>query len=68
MEIPVPGNPVSPSKIASVLDCLEALVASSDVVFLLTDTWESRWLPTLLCANAKKAKVNLTHYSCAGSQ
>uniref|UniRef100_A0A453BZ75 THIF-type NAD/FAD binding fold domain-containing protein n=1 Tax=Aegilops tauschii subsp. strangulata TaxID=200361 RepID=A0A453BZ75_AEGTS len=57
MEIPVPGNPVSKTKMSSVLDnCkrLQALVASSDVVFLLTDTWESRWFPTLLCANENK--------------
>ncbi|XP_062215087.1 ubiquitin-like modifier-activating enzyme atg7 isoform X2 [Phragmites australis] len=60
MEIPVPGHPVSPSKIASVLDdCkrLQTLVASNDVVFLLTDTWESKWLPTLLCANQNKIAV-----------
>lgn len=57
MEIPLPGNPVSPSKIASVLDHLKELVASSDVVFLLTDTWESRWLPTLLCANGNKIAI-----------
>ncbi|KAM3350778.1 hypothetical protein ACQJBY_023070 [Aegilops geniculata] len=60
MEIPVPGNPVSPSKMSSVLDdCkhLQELVASSDVVFLLTDTWESRWFPTLLCANENKIAI-----------
>ncbi|KQK08719.1 ubiquitin-like modifier-activating enzyme atg7 [Brachypodium distachyon] len=60
MEIPMPGNPISSNKIASVLDdCkrLQTLVASSDVVFLLTDTWESRWLPTLLCANENKIAI-----------
>uniref|UniRef100_A0A453BZ79 Autophagy-related protein 7 n=2 Tax=Aegilops tauschii subsp. strangulata TaxID=200361 RepID=A0A453BZ79_AEGTS len=60
MEIPVPGNPVSKTKMSSVLDnCkrLQALVASSDVVFLLTDTWESRWFPTLLCANENKIAI-----------
>ena len=69
MEIPVPGNPVSPSMLN---DCkhLQTLVATSDVVFLLTDTWESRWFPTLLCANENK--VNLRHiihmWGCNNSQ
>ena len=60
MEIPVPGHPDSPSKMASVLDdCkhLQTLVAANDAVFLLTDTWESRWLPTLLCASENKVKL-----------
>lgn len=62
MEIPVPGHPVSSSKMASVLDDfkhLQTLVAANDAVFLLTDTWESRWLPTLLCASENK--VNLEY-------
>ncbi|TVU35947.1 hypothetical protein EJB05_17854 [Eragrostis curvula] len=60
MEIPMPGHPVSPSNMASVLDeCkhLETLVASNDAVFLLTDTWESKWLPTLFCANQNKIAI-----------
>ncbi|KAG8056210.1 hypothetical protein GUJ93_ZPchr0001g29876 [Zizania palustris] len=60
MEIPMPGHPVSPNEAASMLeDCkrLQELVASHDAVFLLTDTRESRWLPTLLCTNENK--VNL---------
>lgn len=60
MEIPVPGHPYSPSKMAGVLDdCkhLQTLVAANDAVFLLTDTWESRWLPTLLCASENKVKL-----------
>ena len=60
MEIPMPGHPLSPGEAAGVLqDCksLEELVASHDAIFLLTDTRESRWLPTLLCTNENK--VNL---------
>ncbi|KAL5226746.1 hypothetical protein ABZP36_015011 [Zizania latifolia] len=60
MEIPMPGHPVSPNEAASVLeDCkrLQELVASHDAVFLLTDTRESRWLPTLLCTNENKIAI-----------
>ena len=37
---------------------LEALIVSHDVVFLLMDTRESRWLPTLLCAAHNKLAIN----------
>lgn len=37
---------------------LEALVSSHDVVFLLTDTRESRWLPTLLAQVHDKMLLN----------
>jgi len=37
---------------------LEALIDSHDVVFLLMDTRESRWLPTLLGAAKNKLVVN----------
>uniref|UniRef100_A0A0D9V2W5 Ubiquitin-like modifier-activating enzyme ATG7 n=1 Tax=Leersia perrieri TaxID=77586 RepID=A0A0D9V2W5_9ORYZ len=60
MEIPMPGHPVSPNEAASVLEeCkrLQELVASHDAIFLLTDTRESRWLPTLLCANENKIAI-----------
>ncbi|XP_023641371.1 ubiquitin-like modifier-activating enzyme atg7 isoform X2 [Capsella rubella] len=57
MAIPMPGHPISRKDEDSVLaDCkrLSELIESHDVVFLLTDTRESRWLPSLLCANANK--------------
>ncbi|XP_020105546.1 ubiquitin-like modifier-activating enzyme atg7 [Ananas comosus] len=60
MAIPMPGHPVSANETASLLeDCkrLQALISSHDVVFLLTDTRESRWLPTLLCANENKIAI-----------
>ena len=62
MEIPMPGHPVSSKEAAGVLKAcerLQELVATHDAVFLLTDTRESRWLPTLLCANENK--VNSVH-------
>lgn len=37
---------------------LEEMVRQHDVVFLLMDTRESRWLPTLLCAVHNKLAIN----------
>ena len=57
MAIPMPGHPVNSQEQDSVLDdcrCLRDLIDAHDAVFLLTDTRESRWLPTLLCANTNK--------------
>lgn len=66
MAIPMPGHPVPSQEEESVLDdCrrLCELIESHDAVFLLTDTRESRWLPTLLCANANKVDpFNLTSF------
>ncbi|XP_030971081.1 ubiquitin-like modifier-activating enzyme atg7 isoform X2 [Quercus lobata] len=60
MAIPMPGHPVPSQEEDNVLeDCrrLHDLVDSHDAVFLLTDTRESRWLPTLLCANTNKITI-----------
>ncbi|XP_023003288.1 ubiquitin-like modifier-activating enzyme atg7 [Cucurbita maxima] len=60
ISIPMPGHPVSDNEAASMLDdCrrLDDLINSHDAVFLLTDTRESRWLPTLLCANTNKVTI-----------
>ena len=37
---------------------LDALVRAHDVVFLLTDSREARWLPAVLCAAHDKLLVN----------
>ncbi|KAI0492994.1 hypothetical protein KFK09_027270 [Dendrobium nobile] len=60
LAIPMPGHPVPAQEADNVLkDCelLQSLIASHDVVFLLTDTRESRWLPTLICANENKVAI-----------
>ncbi|KAI8534585.1 hypothetical protein RHMOL_Rhmol10G0102100 [Rhododendron molle] len=60
MGIPMPGHPVPSQEEDSVLqDCrrLQVLIDSHDAIFLLTDTRESRWLPTLLCANSNKIAI-----------
>eukprot|EP00601_Ochromonadales_sp_CCMP2298_P017199 CAMPEP_0173235138 /NCGR_PEP_ID=MMETSP1142-20121109/10663_1 /TAXON_ID=483371 /ORGANISM="non described non described, Strain CCMP2298" /LENGTH=641 /DNA_ID=CAMNT_0014165353 /DNA_START=168 /DNA_END=2094 /DNA_ORIENTATION=+ len=64
MSIPMPGHPLhaasssSPSdEEANYLQFVE-LVNSHDVIFTLTDSRESRWLPTLLCAANDKLLIN----------
>ncbi|WOH11929.1 hypothetical protein DCAR_0831425 [Daucus carota subsp. sativus] len=60
MAIPMPGHPVPSQDEHDVLeDCrrLQDLIDSHDAVFLLTDTRESRWLPTLLSSNANKITI-----------
>jgi hypothetical protein len=60
MSIPMPGHAMTSQEEKSVVDdcnCLHNLVDSHDAVFLLTDTRESRWLPTLLSANANKVSL-----------
>ena len=62
LAIPMPGHPATGeaelAQVKSDCDELAALVDSHDVIFLLTDTRESRWLPSLLAA--AKGKLALT--------
>lgn len=58
--IPMPGHPIPPTARDSTrqdLEKLEALVGEHDVVYLLMDSRESRWLPTVI--GAAKGKVSL---------
>lgn len=59
LEIPMPDHPVPEqlvAKCAETVAVLERLIDAHDVVFLLTDSRESRWLPTVICA--AKSKVS----------
>ena len=63
INIPMPGHSVGSDASAveetrASVRLLEELVLSHDAVFLLMDTRESRWLPTLLCAAHSKLCVN----------
>ncbi|XP_041130134.1 ubiquitin-like modifier-activating enzyme ATG7 [Polyodon spathula] len=63
MSIPMPGHPVNFSEVTMDQACkdveqLEKLISSHDVVFLLMDTRESRWLPTVIAASQQKLIIN----------
>lgn len=57
----MPGHVVGQSLLASTqtaVKTLEKLVQNHDVIFLLLDSREARWLPTLLCAVFDKMAIN----------
>mmetsp|Transcript_10415 Transcript_10415/g.20669 ORF Transcript_10415/g.20669 Transcript_10415/m.20669 type:complete len:691 (+) Transcript_10415:3-2075(+) len=61
LTIPMPGHTVHPSqvnKVKSEFEKLKALIVSHDVIFLLTDSRESRWLPSVLASAHRKLLVN----------
>ncbi|XP_057318718.1 uncharacterized protein LOC130663487 isoform X1 [Microplitis mediator] len=61
MHIPMPGHVVGQSLMVSTqtaVKTLEKLVQNHDVIFLLLDSREARWLPTLLCAVFDKMAIN----------
>ncbi|GHJ84564.1 hypothetical protein NliqN6_0966 [Naganishia liquefaciens] len=61
MSIPMPGHPVSPqaeSETRDTVDRLERMIREHDAVFLLMDSRESRWLPTLIGAKENKIVIN----------
>ncbi|KAF6098614.1 autophagy related 7 [Phyllostomus discolor] len=63
MSIPMPGHPVNFSSVTleqarKDVEQLEQLIDSHDVVFLLMDTRESRWLPAVIAASKRKLVIN----------
>ncbi|CAG2105373.1 unnamed protein product, partial [Medioppia subpectinata] len=61
LSIPMPGHPISEQLIENCrkdVELLETLVDEHDVIFLLMDTRESRWLPTVLATVKNKLVIN----------
>ncbi|XP_047345209.1 ubiquitin-like modifier-activating enzyme atg7 isoform X1 [Vespa velutina] len=61
LQIPMPGHVVGQSMLNTTKEAvkkLEDTIAQNDVVFLLLDSREARWLPTLLCAAMNKITIN----------
>ncbi|CAE8618992.1 unnamed protein product, partial [Polarella glacialis] len=56
LDIPMPGHPhQSPEGLRAAIEKLKGLVSAHDVVCMLTDSRESRWLPSLLVSAAQTA-------------
>ena len=62
LSIPMPGHPVPDSSVAETkaeVEKLEKLVSEHDAIFLLMDSRESRWLPTVLGAAKEKVRLEI---------
>jgi ubiquitin-like modifier-activating enzyme ATG7 len=59
MSVPMAGHPITdPVKVRKEFETLKELVDSHDAIFLLMDTRESRWLPTVMGKAAGKIVLN----------
>lgn len=61
MTIPMPGHTITKQEIEKTendINKLKDLISNHDVIFILTDSRESRWLPTLMAASQGKLAIN----------
>jgi len=59
LSIPMPGHASeNDESLQETVSSLDRLIRETDVVFLLTDTRESRWLPTVMAAVHDKILIN----------
>ena len=59
MSVPMAGHPITePAKVKAQFEKLQSLIQEHDAIFLLMDTRESRWLPTVMGKAAGKIVMN----------
>jgi len=59
LSVPMAGHPIiDEAKTKADYDKLLSLIESHDAIFLLMDTRESRWLPTVMAKSAHKIVIN----------
>ena len=59
ISVPMAGHPImNESSVMSHFEILQRLIAEHDAIFLLMDTRESRWLPTVMGKAAEKIVMN----------
>ncbi|OCH86788.1 E1-like protein-activating [Obba rivulosa] len=61
LNVPMPGHPIPPASLEQArkeVETLERLIDEHDAVFLLMDSRESRWLPTVIGAAKGKIVMN----------
>ena len=59
MSVPMAGHPImDEERVKKEYERLKSLIESHDAVFLLMDTRESRWLPTVMAKAAGKIVIN----------
>ena len=62
MSIPMPGHPIGEKEVEQTrnsIEKLDKLVQEHDVVFLLGDSRECRWLPSMLCSYYNKLCITV---------
>ncbi|GMI43478.1 hypothetical protein TeGR_g6162 [Tetraparma gracilis] len=59
LSIPMPGHPIASEQEEADTKKLAGLIKSHTVTYLLTDTRESRWLPTVIASSENKPLINV---------
>ena len=62
LSIPMPGHHIDLETATESVADLEKLITEHDVVYLLMDTRESRWLPTVIGKSQNKVRIRVFVY------